>query len=65
MARHTVGLLEVLRTVLSGMIGVRRKSRHEDDMARLDPTHVILAALGGAALFVLILLLVVRAVTAD
>ena len=47
-----------VKTVLSGMIGIRRKADHESQ--RIDPVHVIVAGVVGAALFVLTLVLVVR-----
>ena len=53
--------LDVLKTVLSGFIGVRRKSAHEQ--AKIKPAQVIAVALAGVALFILTLVTIVRIVT--
>jgi len=53
--------LDTLKTVLSGFIGIRRKSAHEQ--ARINPVHVIVAAVAGAALFIFTLVTIVRIVT--
>ena len=39
---------------------MRKGSEHEADMAKLNPVHVIIAGVIGAALFVLLLILLVR-----
>jgi len=54
-------LLDVLKTVLSGFIGVRRKSDHE--RAPLKPAHIVVAAVVLVALFIFTLLAIVRIVT--
>lgn len=59
-APRRAGPLEVAKTVLSGLIGVRRKADHEG--ARLTPLQVIVAAVVLAALFVFTLIMVVRTV---
>jgi hypothetical protein len=49
-----------VRTVLSGLIGIRRKSDH--DSQRINPVHVIVAGVVLAALFVFTLVTIVRIV---
>lgn len=39
---------------------MRRGRDHENDMAKLNPVHVVIAGVLGAALFVLMLVLLVR-----
>jgi preprotein translocase subunit Sec61beta len=56
------GFLETVRAVLWSFFGVRRKADYEKDAARLNPVHVIIAGLAVAALLVLTLILIVRAV---
>ncbi len=51
------------RTVFWGFFGVRRGRDLERDAANLKPAQVIAAGLVGAAVFVAVLLLVVRWVT--
>ena len=52
------GVFETLKTVLAGMLGVRRKSDHES--ASLNPVHVIIAGVAMAVLFVFTLIAIVR-----
>lgn len=54
------GPLEVAKTVLFGLIGIRRKADHE--RVPLRPLQVIVAGLVLAALFVFTLITVVRIV---
>lgn len=51
---------QTLSAVAWSFFGVRRGKDHEDDMARLNPVHVIIAGVLGAAVFVLMLVLLVR-----
>ena len=53
---------EVVKTVLAGMLGVRRRVDHEAGSGRLKPWHVIFAGVIAAVLFVLTLIAVVRVV---
>ena len=55
------GPLDVAKTVLYGLIGVRRKADHES--VRITPLQVIVAAVVLVALFIFTLLTVVRIVT--
>ncbi|MFG6429231.1 DUF2970 domain-containing protein [Roseateles sp. LYH14W] len=62
--KDAVGRKASLRQTISAVawsfFGVRRGRDHEQDMAKLNPVHVIIAGVLGAALFVLVLVLVVR-----
>lgn len=53
-------LRQTISAVAWSFFGVRRGRDHEQDMARLNPVHVIIAGVLGAALFVLVLVLLVR-----
>jgi Protein of unknown function (DUF2970) len=53
--------METIKTVLSGAIGIRRKSAHEQ--AKLNPVHVVIAAVVFVALFIGTLVTIVRIVT--
>ncbi|MFG6440693.1 DUF2970 domain-containing protein [Roseateles sp. LKC17W] len=53
-------IIQTISAVAWSFFGVRRGRDHENDMAKLNPVHVIIAGLLGAALFVLVLVLVVR-----
>ncbi|MGO4307583.1 DUF2970 domain-containing protein [Cupriavidus sp. RAF12] len=54
--------MQTMRAVLWSFIGLRKGSEHETDMARLNPVHVIIAGLIAVAVFVAILIGIVRAV---
>ncbi len=53
-----------MRTVAWAFLGLRKRSGHDEDLARIRPSHVIAAGLLGGAVFVLLLVLAVRLVTA-
>lgn len=53
--------LDVVKTVLSGLIGVRRKSAHEE--AKIRPLHLIVVAVACLVLFIFTLVTIVRIVT--
>ena len=55
-----MSFLHTLKTVLAGMIGIRRREDHE--RAPLNPVHVVVAAVMLVALFVLTLITIVRIV---
>ncbi|MDR7334904.1 DUF2970 domain-containing protein [Roseateles asaccharophilus] len=51
---------QTISAVAWSFFGVRRSKDHENDMSKLNPVHVIIAGVLGAAVFVLMLLLLVR-----
>ncbi len=46
-------------------LGIRKRSEHECDIARITPAQAIIAGIIGAALFVLTILVVVRIVLSN
>jgi len=56
--------LRSVRTIAWAFLGLRKRSGHEDDLSRIRPAHLIVAGLLGGLVFVLLLLLAVRLVTA-
>ncbi len=60
--RGNATFVQTMKAVLWSFFGVRKRSDHDRDAARLDPVHVIVAALLGALAFVLILILIVKSV---
>ena len=60
--RPRAGFPATLRAVLWSFFGVRKKSDYEKDAARLNPVHVIVAGLIAAAVLVVTLIVIVRAV---
>lgn len=53
--------LDAVKTVLSGAIGIRRKSAH--DQARINPVHIVIVAIAFVAIFILTIVTLVRIVT--
>jgi hypothetical protein len=51
--------LQTVRAVAWSFFGIRRSADHAEDMAKLNPVHVVIAGLIGAALFVAALVLLV------
>lgn len=51
---------QTVRAVGWSFFGVRRAADHEQDVQRLNPLHVIAAGIVGAALFVALLVVLVR-----
>jgi hypothetical protein len=56
------GFLKLVKAVFWSFFGVRRRADLESDAAQLKPLHLIAAGIIGAALFIGVLLLVVRAI---
>ena len=53
--------MDTVKTVLWGMIGIRRKSDHEK--TPLNPVRLAVVAVGFVVLFILTLVMIVRIVT--
>ena len=51
---------QTARAVAWSFLGIRRSKDHEQDVKNLNPIHVAIAAVLGAALFVLALVLLVH-----
>ena len=52
--------VQAVKAVAWSFFGVRKRSGLEQDVEQLNPLHVVIAGVAGAALFVLALLLLVR-----
>ena len=65
-ASHRKGsFLNTMKAVGWSFFGVRKGADYEKDVSQLNPVHVVLAGVLGAALFVLFLVLVVNWVLAS
>lgn len=58
--RRKGSFLGTVKAVLWGFLGVRRNADYQDDIARLNPLHLIVVGICMALLFVLGLILVVK-----
>ena len=59
-AQRPASLLATMRAVAWSFLGIRRTSGHEDDVQTLNPVHVVIGGLVGAAVFVTVIVLLVR-----
>jgi hypothetical protein len=57
--------VQTMKAVAWSFFGVRRRGGFEQDVERLNPVHVVLGGVLGAALFVLVLVWLVRWVVAS
>lgn len=64
-ARRKMSFGATVRAVFWSFFGVRKRRDYESDAQQLNPVHVIIAGLIGAAIFVITLLLIVRIVVAQ
>ena len=58
--QRPASLLQTVRAVAWSFFGVRRSADHAQDLSKLNPLHVVIAGVAGAALFVLAIVLLVR-----
>ena len=63
--RRKGSFLQTMKAVAWSFFGVRKGSDYEKDVSQLNPLHVIIAAVIGAVLFIVVLLLVVNWVLAS
>ena len=59
-AQRPGSFLQTMRAVAWSFFGVRRSADYAQDVSKLNPVHVIIAGVAGAALFVLAIVLLVR-----
>ncbi len=52
--------LQTLRAVAWSFLGIRRSADYAADVQRLNPVHVVIAGVFGAALFVAVLVVLVK-----
>jgi hypothetical protein len=63
-SKRKASFLATMKAVLWSFLGIRKKSAYEQDAAQLNPVHVIIAGLIGAAIFIAVLVLIVKQVVA-
>ena len=56
-------LLQAISAVIGAFIGIRKGADRDKDLASLKPVHVIVTAVLGAALFVIVIVTLVRLIT--
>jgi len=60
--RRKMSFGATMKAVFWSFFGVRKRQDYENDAAQLNPVHVIIAGLIGAALFIAVLIFIVRMV---
>lgn len=63
--RRETGFLRVVLAVFWSFFGVRKRGHLAEDAASIKPQHFIVAGVVGAAVFVLLLIVIVRIVIAN
>jgi len=63
--RRKGSFLQTMRAVAWSFFGVRKSREHERDINQLNPVHVIVAGVIGAAVFIGVLVLVVNWIIAS
>jgi hypothetical protein len=63
-ARAKGSLLHTIRAVAWSFIGIRKNSGYQDDLAKLNPLHVVAVAIAGVVLFIVSLIFFVNWVVA-
>jgi Protein of unknown function (DUF2970) len=58
--RRKGSLADTVRAVLWGFLGVRRRSDYQDDVAKLNPLHLMAVGVVMALLFVFLLIFIVN-----
>ena len=51
---------QTVRAVARSFLGIRRSADHEQDVKKLNPIHVVIAGVLGAAVFVVFLVVLVH-----
>jgi len=62
--RSKGSLLHTIRAVAWSFIGIRKNSGYQEDLAKLNPLHVVAVAIAGVVLFILALIFFVNWVVA-
>ncbi|MDQ8030715.1 hypothetical protein CEG14_01045 [Bordetella genomosp. 1] len=64
LAQRKLSFFQTVRAVLWAFFGVRKGKGYQEDIARLNPVHLIIAGVLAAAAFVIVLVIIVRLVVA-
>jgi hypothetical protein len=57
---RSAGLAQTAKAVFWSFFGVRKRAHYEQDAGSLNPVHVILMGIAGAALFIGVLLAIIK-----
>ncbi|MEI6113450.1 MAG: DUF2970 domain-containing protein [Burkholderiales bacterium] len=60
LSRRKLNFFQTLKAISWAMFGIRKGSGYQEDMAKLNPVHVVLAGLLAGLMFVVGLIMIVR-----
>lgn len=60
LARRKLNFFQTVKAVSWGFFGVRKGKGHQEDIARLNPVHLIIAGILAAVMLVVVLVAVAR-----
>lgn len=60
LSQRKLNFLQTLKAVAWGFFGVRKNKGHQEDVAKLNPVHLIIAAIISTLVFVVGLVLIAR-----
>ena len=60
LSRRKLNFFQTLKAISWAMFGIRKGSGYQEDMAKLNPGHVVLAGLLAGLMFVVGLVMIVR-----
>jgi hypothetical protein len=63
-SKPKLSFLRSVKTVAWSFLGIRKGSEFQEDLARVNPLHIIIAAIGGVMIFVVSLIVLVNWVVA-
>ncbi len=63
-SQRPMSFFATVKAVMWSFFGVRKNSAYEEDTAKLNPLHVIIAGVIAAIIFIVTLLLIVKMVVA-
>lgn len=65
LAQRKLNFFQTLKAVLWALFGVRKSSGYQEDIAKLNPVHLVIAGLLAGVIFVVGLVLIVQWVVAS
>jgi len=60
LSQRKLNFFQTLKAVLWGFFGVRKGKGHQEDISKLNPVHLIIAAVIATVLFVVALVMVAK-----
>ena len=65
LSQRKLNFFQTLKAVLWALFGVRKSSGYQEDIAKLNPVHLVIAGLLAGVIFVVGLVLIVKWVVAS